>query len=131
MNKMKKLKIINQNKAIELLKSGNFSSEYQINFDNASIDALDAILLGKNGIDVPENLIIYNDDKIDYSDIPAITDEDIETGKIRWIVNAEIPLEQEISNWIKVEKIDLNELVTQLIKNFYQTVKSVQKNAAL
>jgi len=85
--------MINQNQAIELIKTGKFNSDYQITFDNSPIDALDAILLGKNGIDIPENLISYDDDKIDYSDIPAITDEDIENGKIRWIINAEIPLE--------------------------------------
>jgi hypothetical protein len=123
--------IINQAKAIELIKNGFFNSEYQIVFDNTTIDALDVILLGKNGVDVPENLINYNDSNLDYSDIPPITDEDIETGKIKWIINAEIPLESEISNWIKIQNIDINQLTTQLIKNFYQTMINIQKNAAL
>ncbi len=123
--------IINQAKAVELIKKGLFKSEYQIVFDNTTIDALDAILLGKNGIDVPENLIKYNDNKLDYSDIPPITEEDIATGKIKWIINAEIPLESEISNWIKKQNIDINQLTTQLIKNFYQTMKNIQKKAAL
>lgn len=126
-----KTKIINQNKAIELIKSEKFNIKYQIIFDNSLIDALDAILLGKNGIDVPENLITYNDTKIDFSDIPAITDDDINSGKIKWIVNAQIPLDNEISNWIKTQKIDLNELATQLIKNFYETLKKAQKKVAL
>ncbi len=47
------------------------------------IDALDVILPGKNGVDGPENFINFNDSNLDYSDIPPITEEDIETGKIK------------------------------------------------
>lgn len=48
-----------------------------IEFDNKPIEALDAILLEKNGINVPEELIFYNDDNIDCSDIPEMTDKEL------------------------------------------------------
>ena len=124
-------KIINQHLAIELIKEGNFSSMYQIFFDGSSIDAIDAMLLGKNGIDVPDDLIEYDDENIDYSDIPAITDEDIASGKIKWIRKAEIPIRKEIDDWIKNEKIDINKLLSDLMENFYQTMKNIQSKAAL
>ncbi|HAN77074.1 MAG TPA: hypothetical protein DCQ31_04490 [Bacteroidales bacterium] len=117
--------------ALNLIKAGEFNPEVEVNFTEAKIDVIDAVLLGKNGIDVPEELIEYDDDKIDYSDIPAITDEDIESGKIVWIRNAQIPVRKEIDDWIKAEKIDFNTLITELVENFYKTMKNIQKNAAL
>jgi hypothetical protein len=42
-----------------------------------------------------------------------------------------LPLDIEIKQWIKQEKIDVNKLLTQLIKNFYETSKNINKRAAL
>ncbi len=125
------MKKINQNQAIELINQNKFDSSYTVEFDNNPIDAFDAIKFGKYSIDVPNQLIRYNDEQIDYSDIPAIIDEDIETGKIKWLVTTQIPLEPEINQWLKKENVDLNDLITKLINNFYQTMKSVQKNVAI
>ena len=122
---------ISVKKAISLIKKKEFKSKYKIDFKNEKIDALDAILLGKNGINVPEDLIEYDDDKIDYSDIPEITDKDIEEGKIKWTMNAELNLDNDIRDWIKKENINLNEFAAKLIRNFYETIKSLPKNAAL
>ncbi len=127
---MDKLKI-SVKEAIELIKNNKFSTDIEIDFTNVKIDAFDTVLLGKNGIDVPEELIKYDDTKIDYSDIAAITDEDITSGKIKWTVNAEIPLEKEITDWIEKENINLNEFTAKLIRNFYEGIKSLPKNAAL
>lgn len=90
--------------ALNLIKAGKFNSKVEVYFTEAKIDVIDAFLQGKNGIDVPDSLIEYDDDKIDYSDIPAITDEDIESGKIGWIRNAQIPVRKEIEDWIVAEK---------------------------
>lgn len=122
---------ISVKEALALIKNNNFNTNIEIDFANVKINAFDAVLLGKNGIDVPDELIEYDDDKIDYSDIPAITDEDIASGKIKWTINAEIPLEKEISDWIKKEDINLNEFAAKLIRNFYEGIKSLPKNVAL
>jgi len=126
-----KYKKINQTKAIELIRKGSFNSDYQVVFDSQSVYGADAILLGSNGIVVPEELIKYNDDSLDYSDIPSLKTDDIENGKINWIINAEIPLDNEISLWLKQHKIDINDLMTRLLINFYETVKTIKKNVAL
>jgi hypothetical protein len=128
---MKKNKKISQSKAIEFIKNGSFSNDYQVVFDGQAVYGADAILLGGKGILVPEELIKYNDDALDYSDIPSLSIDDTETGKIKWIINAEIPIDNEISTWLKQQKIDVNELMTQLLRNFYQTVKALKNNAAL
>ncbi len=122
---------ISVEQALNLIKENTFNSDFEVIFSDNKIDVFDAVLLGKNGIDVPEELIDYDDEKIDYSDIPTITDEDIESGKIKWIHKAEIPIRKEVEDWIKKEKIDINILLADLVENFYKTVKNISKNAAL
>lgn len=122
---------ITVSEAIKQLKNNDFNPDSKIEFGREKIDALDAILLGKNGVDVPDELIEYDDDKIDYSDIPAITDEDIKSGKIQWSISTELVLEEEIRDWIKKENINVSEFATKLIRNFYDGIKSIPKNAAL
>jgi len=124
-------KTINQKEAIDKIQSGEDVSVYNIVFNQEKVEALEAILLGRNKIIVPENLIYYNDQDIDYSDDAALTDDDLESGKIQWTIRPEIHLEKEITDWIKQENIKLDELVPHLLKSFYQSVKFAQKNAAL
>jgi hypothetical protein len=88
---------------------------------------LDVILLGKNGISVPKELIYYDDDAIDFSDDPDLTDEDLQTGKIKWLVNAELSLDDDVKDWIKKEQINLNTLLSNLLTHFYKDVKSLPK----
>jgi hypothetical protein len=121
---------INQKEALNLLNEGKDISNYLVEFNNDKIEAIQAIELGKNKIIVPEHLIYYDDSSTDFSDDPDITKEDIETGKISWMINTSLPLDLEIKNWIKNEKIDIDKLLTQLVKNFYETVKNIHKNAA-
>ncbi len=124
-------KTISQKEAIQLLRAGEDISVYSVEFNEEKIEALQAILLGKNKIKVPEHLIYYDDNAIDFSDDPDITDEDLETGKISWNIKVSLPLDKEIKEWIKSEKIDVNKLLSQLMKNFYETVSNMQKKAAL
>ena len=126
-----KTQIITAKEAINRIKENKFNSDFKIDFGDIKIDAFDAVLLGKNGIDVPEELIVYDDNKIDYSDIEPITDEDIESGKIKWVYKVEVPIRKEVEDWIKKEKIDINILLANLVENFYKTIKNIHKNAAL
>ncbi len=117
--------------AIDLIKEGQKISQENIDFKNEAIPVNEVIYLNKNSIRVPEDLIFYDDDNIDCSDIPEITDEDINSGKIQWIEVNEFPIDNEIRNWIINKNIKLTELLPYLLKNFYQTVKFAQKNAVL
>ena len=124
-------KIIYWKSVLDLIENKQLIENITVDFKNEKVLWDKAMLLGKNGITVPENLIDYDDENIDYSDNPAITKDDIDSGKIKWIYKAEIPIKKEINEWIKNEKIDMNKLLTDLIENFYQTVKNINKNAAL
>ena len=53
-----------------------------IDFNNEKIEFKDVALLNRNGIRVPKEFIYYNDDKIDFSDDPDITEEDFAKGKV-------------------------------------------------
>ncbi len=117
--------------ALALIKSNKFAPHYKVNFKNRKVDVFDAILLGKNGIDVPEGIIDSDDKLIDFSDIPEITDKDIFSGKIKWTINADIPLDKEVTEWIKKENININEFAAKLIRNFYESIKSLPNNAAM
>ena len=123
--------IITVDKAVALIKNNKFTGQVKVDFKNQKVDALDAILLGKNGIEVPEEIIEYDDDKIDFSDIPEISEKDILDGKIKWTVNADIPLDKEVTDWLMKENININEFAAKLIRNFYENIKSLPKNAAL
>jgi len=124
-------KILNQQEAIKLLEAGENISAYKVVFNQEKIEALEAILLGKNKIDVPAELIFYNDDSIDFSDDPDITDEDFDTGKIVWSIKTSLPVDKELKDWIEKEKVDVDKLLMKLMRNFYETVKDFPTKAAL
>ena len=79
-------KTLNQHQALHLLKEGDSIEGYEVKFNNEKVEALDAVLLGKNNVQVPEELIYYDEQAIDFSDDPDITDNDLEQGKISWQV---------------------------------------------
>jgi hypothetical protein len=122
--------IINQLQAIDLLKRKVVLDGYEIEFDATPIEALDALLLRKNGIPVPDDLIFYDDDAIDFSDDPDLTDEDLAAGKIKWLVHAELSLDEDVKAWIQEERINLNTLLSNLVTAFYNNVKSIPKKVS-
>lgn len=107
---------IHQEKAVKLLKEGIPLSAYEIEFDSEPLCAEDALLIGRNGFEVPDELISYDDGVINFDDLPSVTEEDVSKGKIQWLASVEIPIEPEITNWINQQKIDLNELLGNLQK---------------
>jgi hypothetical protein len=115
---------LNQQEMLRLLRAGEDPAPYTVVFDDTKVEALDAILLGKHGFLVPEELIWYDDEAINYEDDPGLTDEDLESGKLIRVLNLMVPVEKEISDWVKAEKIDLNRLVAGLLRSIYQNVKS-------
>ncbi len=117
--------------AIDLINSNSKVLQEQINYNNEKIPIKYVITFNKNGFRVPQEQIEYDDDNIDYSDIPPITDDDIKSGKLERIYTAEIPVKEELAQWLKQKNINFNELIIDLVNGFYQTMKHIQKNAAL
>ncbi|MFN8257477.1 MAG: hypothetical protein U0W24_17415 [Bacteroidales bacterium] len=116
---------------VELLRQNKTTAIQQVDFRGEMINIREVALLNRFGYRVPENLIKYNDDEIDFSDDPDITEEDLQTGKISWSVVANFNLDPEVKQWLKNEKIEMNKLIPSLIRNFYETVKLLKNNAAL
>ncbi len=114
-----------------MLLQNEIPQNIEVDFNDEKIGFSQAALLNQHNFRVPEKLIEYADDDIDFSDDPDITDEDFRSGKLSWSVRANFNLEPEIALWIKKEKIELNTLIPQLMKNFYETLKQLKKNAAL
>jgi len=96
---------IHWKKAIELLNQNKNINQDEIEF-NEIIHIHNVIVFNKNGINVPEHLIDYDDENIDCSDIPEITLDDINSGKLIRVLPAHIKIDTETENWIK--KSDIN-----------------------
>jgi len=122
---------ISVKEALNLISANEYMPHYKVRFKNEKVKVNDAIMLGKSGIEVPEDIIEYDDKATDFSDISKITDEDILEGKIKWAINANIPLDKEIADWIRKENINVNEFAAKLIRSFYENIKSLPNNAAM
>jgi len=120
---------INWRVALEQLKENKRIYQDEIEFDE-KIDIRIVIIFNKNGIDVPEELIDYNDENIDCTDIPEITIEDINSGELIKVLPAQIKIDTETENWIKKSNINYNELLSDLLRNFYQSIKTLPNKAA-
>ena len=119
--------LLNQQKAVELLKKGESVAGYEIRFDDAKVEALDALLLRKHGIPLPDALVYYADEEIDFSDDPDITESDFPKGQWIRVLRAEVAVDKEIADWVHQNHIDMNTLLSNLMKDFYQNMKTVAK----
>lgn len=118
--------IINQKKAIELLKKGEQLSAYQVRFDEEMVEALDALLLRKNGIALPDDLVYYDDSDIDFEDDADLTSADLSNGRLIRILKAEIPVDNEVADWVQKRHININTLLANLMTDFYRNWKTTQ-----
>ncbi|MBK8424806.1 MAG: hypothetical protein IPL27_01975 [Lewinellaceae bacterium] len=107
-------KQINQRKALAILKKGESLGDYSIQLDETKVEALDAMLLRKNGIPLPDELVYYADEDIQFDDDAALTDEDLEHGKLVRVVHANVKIDNEIADWIHDSKIDLDVLFVRI-----------------
>ncbi len=115
---------INQKKAVELLRGGQTVSDYDIHFNDDKVEALDAFLLRKNGVPLPDHLVFYDDDSIDFEDDADITTEDFENEKLVRVLRAEVAIDKEIADWVSQGNINVNQLLTNLMKDFYKNAKA-------
>lgn len=120
---------ISVSEALQKLELGEPVSNYSIDFDRIKVEALDVMKLSKGGIEVPEAVIYYDDDAIEY-------DEDFEGDWVR--VNApanakqtevKIVLKDDISQWIESNNVELDHLIEKLLDGFYRAQKMVQEKS--
>ena len=120
---------IHWKKALELLKK-NITVQFEDIEFNEKIHIHNVIEFNKNNIDIPEHLINYDDNNIDCSDIPEITEIDINSEKLIRVLTAQIRIDTETEKWIKKSGINYNELLSKLLNNFHQSLKSLPNKAA-
>ena len=123
-------KQISIKEALRLISLGEFSTNMEVTFEGVEgIEAIDAVALGEAGVDVPENLIFYDDTTIvddeEFDGPWEKIDSDIEEEKK--YLKLEMKIDPEIRNWINSNHIDLNSLVEKLIEDAYRTAKLLQK----
>jgi hypothetical protein len=112
--------------AYQLIAAGQSLDMDQVQV-NAEIDAMKAFHLRKQGIHVPDHLITYHDEAIQY-------DEDFDDGEWTSLPNTvdetthlqiAIELKAEVRSWVEEKDIQLDELLTQLLEHFYQAKQMV------
>jgi len=103
---------------IEKLKNNENLKNVEVDYNNEQIDFKEVALLNRFGFRVPESLVYYNDNEIDFSDDPDITQEDLETGAISWSVKANFMLEPEVA------EEQILELANDINQSWWQANKS-------
>ncbi|MDX2133557.1 MAG: hypothetical protein SFV52_02160 [Saprospiraceae bacterium] len=81
-------------------------------------------MLRKNGVALPDDLVFYDDDSIDFEDDADITTEDFENEKLVRVLRAEVAIDKEIADWVSQSNINVNQLLTNLMKDFYKNAKA-------
>ncbi|NER03862.1 MAG: hypothetical protein F6K17_15170 [Okeania sp. SIO3C4] len=113
--------------AVKMLEKGLELPEQEIDFRNEKIEFKYASLFNRSEIIVPEELVVYNDDEIDFSDDADVT----ETESQHWLKIDELTLEQEVMDWMETNHIDPQALANRLIRDFYFTLKEVRNSTDL
>lgn len=121
---------ISVSEALKMIESDQSLDGYSIDFERIKIEALDVMKLAKNGIEVPEDAIYYNDDDI-------IDDEEfdgdwkmIDYDPIEGIPSAtelKININNEVKSWLKEKDVKLDVLVENLLNGFYNSQRIVEK----
>jgi hypothetical protein len=121
---------ISVSEALRMIESGQPLKGYSIDFERIKIEALDVMKLAKNGIEVPESAIYYDDENI-------IGDEDteedwkmIDYDPIEGLPPAteiKINLNNDIKSWLEKKNVSLENLVENLLNGFYNSQKIIEK----
>lgn len=125
---MKNSKNISVAEALKRLKDGKKLKGVAIDFKGEKVKALEAFKLGRAGIDVPDEVIVYDDADVAYD--PDFDDyewqrTDIDPLKERLTVNIEI--EKDVKTWIQKNGIEIDHLLEKLIHDFYSSNQMIKR----
>lgn len=119
-------KRISHIEALKFLKQKLPIDRFEIEFADTPVEALDALLLGEHGVIVPEDLVYYDDEAINYDDIPPITEDDISKGMLTKSLNLRLKTTKEVKDWIQSNNVNMEVLASSLIEDFYKNLKAVK-----
>lgn len=123
-------KSITVTEAIKRLEEGKKIEGITIDFENTKVKALDAFKLGKVGIEVPDEVIDYDDADITYD--PDFDDYEWERTDIDPIrdlkekLTVSIEIDKDVKAWIQKNEISLDQLIEELIRSFYSANKLIK-----
>ena len=113
---------------LQMIDQGLDVENIAIDFNDEKLKFKEVSLLNRNGIRVPEHLIYYDDDAIDFSDIPESEDGEFDYENLVEIIETVFHVRKEIFDWLEKEKINKGELLAKLLTDFYDTQKRLKKN---
>lgn len=120
---------ISVSEALQRIEAGQPISDYTIDFDRIKVEALDVMKLAKAGFEVPEEAIYYDDEDIAYDEAFEGNWQRVPTGNPptstqQTVIKIAVP--EDMRQWIAVNHVDLDQLVTKLLDSFYRTQKLVR-----
>ncbi len=87
----------------------------KIIFDNKKINWKDAIIFAKLGFKIPIDLIDNEIEKIDYSEIPSVSEKDIKQGKYTEMKSIMLMIKKENYDFVIKNKLDLTKIINSYI----------------
>jgi hypothetical protein len=110
--------------AWEEIKQGKTLSKNEIFFNNEKIPWYIVQEFNENNISVPKNLIDYEDEKIDYSDLQSI-DILLKNGVFKETIMLKV--DTEIADWLRTDNINYNSLLNSYLKTVFQSIRKFNK----
>ena len=116
--------------ALKKIKAEEPLEDYQVDFTNRKVEALEAMQLAKGGVVVPEGSIYYDDDATAEDeafdgDWVAVQTDGLAEGEA--ILDVRLRLDPVIKVWLENQSIPANKLIERLLKNFYATAQLMEK----
>jgi uncharacterized protein (DUF433 family) len=121
---------ISVSEALKRIEAGLTVSDVTIDFERIKVEALDVMKLAKAGIEVPEEVIYYEDNDIveeESSEEWEPIDYDPTTAS-ESNTEVKIYLKKDIQQWVEAKNIQLDKLIENLLEEFYQSQKWVKED---
>jgi len=117
--------------ALQKIKAEEPLEDYEVDFANEKVEALDAMQLNKAGVEVPEERIYYDDADIAYDEafegdwIPVDSDGLVETEA--GLTTLHLALDPELKAWLAEQPVPAEQLVGQLLQDFHRAQQLLVK----
>ena len=116
--------------ALQLIEQGESLESYEVAITEP-LDAVAAFHLRKQGIEVPEDLITYEDEDLTYDEafdtaewkrLPETVDEP------SFELAYQLALTDDEQKWLTDQNVDLNKLLSELLKNYIRTDRLIRNS---
>ncbi len=123
------MKLLTAKDALQLIAKGESLADYEVSVTEP-LDAVDAFNLRKNGIEVPDELITYEDEDLTYDeafDEPEWQRLSEKVEEPSFEIAYQLSLTEDEQEWLANKKIDVQALLSELLKNYIRTDRLIQR----